>query len=161
MATWAEFAAAAPELAELGLKQLRKFGLGYLGTTRRDGSPRVNPVCPFIAEGRLFVFTAPTSPKRLDLKRDGRYVLHLLPGKEEEEFLVRGRAMLVTDAATREVAAAAGREAVGLNVRPDEWLFEYDIEEAATTVWENFGQPDIRPVRRAWREGSPSSVCAH
>ena len=72
MVTWAEFAAAEPEMAELGLPQLHKFGLAYLGTTRKDGSPRVNPVCPVIADGRVFVATSASSPKRLDLLRDGR-----------------------------------------------------------------------------------------
>ena len=156
MATWAEFAAAEPEMAELGLRQLQKFGLAYLGTTRKDGSPRVNPVCPVIADGRLFVATSPDSPKRLGLLRDGRYVLHMLPGKQEEEFWVRGSAKRVADAATRarvvERATQRGEPEGGpLRIKPEEWLFEYDIGEAGTTVWLNFGTPDHRPLRRFWR----------
>jgi hypothetical protein len=153
MATWAEFAAAAPEIAELGLRQLQKFGLAYLGTTRKDGSPRVNPVCPVIADGRVFVATSSTSPKRRDLLRDGRYVLHMLPGKQEEEFWIRGVAKRVTDLETRAmvVEAAAGET---LRIKPDEWLFEYEIDEAGTTVWEDFGTPDHRPLRRFWRASS-------
>lgn len=88
-------------MAELGLRQLQKFGLAYLAMTRKDGSPRVNPVCPVIADGRVYVATSQTSPKRLDLLRDGRYVLHMLPGKQEEEFWIRGVARRVTDNATR------------------------------------------------------------
>ncbi len=150
MATWSEFAAAAPEIAELGLRQLRKFGLAYLGTTRKDGSPRVNPVCPVIADGPVFVATSSSSPKRLDLSRDGRYVLHMLPGKEEEEFWIRGVAKRVTDPETRAmvVAVAAGET---LRIKPDEWLFEYQIDEAGTTIWADFGTPDHRPLRRFWR----------
>ena len=158
MATWEEFAEAEPEMAALGLKQLQKFGLAYLATVRKDGAPRVHPVCPFIAGGRLFVATAPTSPKRLDLLRDGRFVLHMLPGKEEEEFLVRGRATRVTDGATRAMAVEAARQDMvpggpGLHVKPEEWLFEYHIESAATTFWENVGQPDTRPIRQRWEAG--------
>ena len=150
MATWDGFAAAAPEMAELGLRQLRKFGLAYLATTRKDGSPRVNPVCPVIADGRLYVSTSPTSPKRLDLQRDGRYVLHMLPGKQEEEFWVRGVARRTEDAQIREVVVVA---AEGITrIQPEEWLFEYDILEAGTTVWLDFGTPDHRPSRRFWRE---------
>ncbi len=156
MATWAEFAAAEPEMAELGLRQLQKFGLAYLGTTRKDSSPRVNPVCPVIADGRLFVATSANSPKRLDLVRDGRYVLHMLPGKQEEEFWIRGVARRVTDHATRTrvVEAAAQRaESDGgpLRIKPGEWLFEYDIDEAGTTVWADFGTPEHRPLRKLWR----------
>ena len=149
MATWDEFAALEPEMAELGLRQLQKFGLAYLATTRRDGSPRVNPVCPVIADGRVFVATSPSSPKLRDLLRDGRYVLHLLPGKQEEEFWIRGRAKRVTDLETRArvVAAAAGIT----RIRPDEAVLEYDIDEAGTTVWEDFQTPNHRPVRRFWR----------
>jgi hypothetical protein len=154
MATWAEFAAAAPDMAELGLRQLTKFGLAYLGTVRADGSPRVNPVCPFIGDGRLFVATAPSSPKRLDLVRDGRYVLHFLPGKEEEEIAIRGRATRIEDATLRAMALEGAREmiqATGLRVKPDEWLFEYAIESAMMTTWADFGTPDHRPVRKSWR----------
>ena len=154
MATWAEFAESAPEMADLGLKLLERFGLAYLGTVRRDGAPRLHPVCPFIAQGRLFVATNPASPKRNDLMRDGRYVLHMLPGENDAEFLVRGRASQVTDAETRAmVVEGATRFGDGtLRIEPEELVFEYDIEQATTTYWENVGQPDTWPVRRSWRE---------
>jgi hypothetical protein len=136
-------------MTALGLNQLKKFGLAYLATTRPDGSPRVNPVCPVIADGRVYVATAPNSPKRLDLLRDGRYMLHMLPGKQEEEFWIRGVAKRVTDdqLRARVVEAAASQQ---LRIRPDEWLFEYDVEEAGTTVWLDFGTVDHRPLRRFW-----------
>ena len=156
MATWDKFAAAEPDMAALGIKQLRKFELAYLATVRPDGAPRVHPVSPFLAEGRLFVTTAATSPKRLDLLRDGRYVLHMLPGKDDDEFRIRGRAHRVVDADVRAIAlvgAAAAIQATGygIEVREDEWLFEYDIEEAAIAYWVNVGQPGTYPVRRSWK----------
>lgn len=148
MATWAEFAAAAPAIAALGLKQFEKFHIAYLATVRGDGSPRVHPVSPIIAEGRLFVATPPTSPKRLDLVRDGRYVIHALPGKDDAEFLIRGRARRVTDDDTR----ASVSEAAGHTVHHHDWIFEYVIQEAMMAYWENVGQPDTRAVREFWRE---------
>ena len=39
-----------------------------------------------------------------------------------------------------------------LNLSEEEWLFEYDIESAASAHWENVGQPDTRAVRQRWRE---------
>ena len=147
MATWAEFTAAAPAIAELGLKQFEKFHIAYLATVRKDGSPRVHPVSPIIADGRLFVATPPTSPKRLDLMRDGRYVIHALPGKDDAEFLIRGRARRVTDDDTR----ASVSEAAGHTIHDHDWIFEYDIQEAMMAYWENVGQPDTRPVREFWR----------
>ena len=148
MAAWAEFADAAPEIAALGLKQFEKFHIAYLATVRKDGSPRVHPVSPIIAKGRLYVATAPTSPKRLDQIRDGRYVIHALPGKDDAEFLIRGRAQRVTDDET----GAAVTEAAGHTVRADDWIFEYAVEEAMMGYWENVGQLDTRPVRQFWRE---------
>ncbi len=158
MATWDEFADAAPEIAALGSDLRAKFGLAFLATVRKDGSPRLHPVCPFIVRGRLFIATNPQSAKRHDLKRDGRYVLHMLPGENDAEFQVRGRALLVEDTETKSMVLAEGPEAgvqpdgTPLNLRPEELLFEYDIEEAMMAYWENVGQPDTRPVREFWRE---------
>ncbi len=156
MATWAEFARAAPEMAELGSELRRQHGLAFLATVRKDGSPRIHPVCPFVVRERLFIATNPTSPKRHDLKRDGRYVVHMLPGKNDAEFQVRGRARFIDDAETIAMVLAEGPEAgvqpdgALLNLKPEELLFEYDIAEALSGHWENVGQPDTRPVRKKW-----------
>ena len=91
---------------------------------------------------------APTSPKRLDQVRDGRYVIHALPGKDDAEFLIRGRATRITDDETRSTVTVAA----GHTVHAHDWIFEYDITEAMMGSWENVGQPDTRPVREFWRE---------
>jgi len=148
MATWADFSNAAPEIAALGLKQVEKFHIAYLATVRKDGAPRVHPISPIIADGRLYVATSPTSPKRLDQVRDGRYMMHALPGKNDDEFWIRGRARRVTDDATR----AAVTDAAEHTVREADWIFEYDIQEAMMAYWRNVGQPDTRPAREFWRE---------
>ena len=161
MASWAEFAQAAPEIAKVGSELRQQHGLAFLATVRKDGSPRIHPVCPFIVRGQLFIATNPKSPKRHDLKRDGRYVLHMLPGKNDAEFQVRGQARFVTDAETKARVLAEGPKAgvqpdgALLNLKPEELLFEYDIEEAMMAYWENVGQPDTRPVRTIWREATP------
>ena len=98
MATWAQFAAARPDLAERGFRHLM-IPLAYLATARRDGAPRLHPLSPMFADGRLFVSIMGTSPRRFDLARDGRYSLHALPPMlgpdyDEFEFNVTGRAML-------------------------------------------------------------------
>lgn len=51
MVTWREFAAAAPDLAEAGRALLTQFGVGlaFLATVRRDGAPRLHPVCPVLS----------------------------------------------------------------------------------------------------------------
>ena len=148
MATWGEFSEAAPEIAAVGAQLLEKHGLAYLATVRADGAPRVHPVCPFIIDGAIYVATPPSSPKARDQLRDRRYVIHLLPGDNDEEFRVRGRARSVTDAGERAIVRERGPHFV----KPDDYYFAYDIEEAATAYWVNAGQPGTYPVRRSWRE---------
>src|SRR2546425_3146543 len=105
MVTWAEFAAAEPELADAGRSQLYQFGVGlaFLATVRRDGAPRLHPVCPVLSDDRLFVLITPTSPKQHDLLRDGRYALQTFPQPKagSDEFSIAGKAVLVDDSAVR------------------------------------------------------------
>src|ERR1700722_8145145 len=76
MATWAEFEKASPELAKLGNLLLIKQGRGYLGTTRHDGGPRVQAICPVLSQGLLCASIIRATPKHGDLMRDSRYALH-------------------------------------------------------------------------------------
>jgi hypothetical protein len=149
MVTWNEFAATQPEMAALGKALLQEHQLAYLATVRADGSPRLHPVSPQIIDGRLFVATPRSSPKARDQIRDGRYVMHLLPGKNDDEFRLRGRARMLTDAA--EVARVCGQGPHYF--READYLFEYDIEEVATAYWVNVGQPGTYAERRSWRAG--------
>ena len=150
MATWAEFAEAAPEMAALGLKQLRKFNLVYLATTAEDGRPYVHPVVPLVTDGRLLVFVALGTPKERNLRRDGRYAMHAVVSKEDEEFLVSGRAVVADDQVSRAVAHKAA-DAIGMTTK-DDVLMEFLIERAHWAIWENLGTPNIRRVAKRWRE---------
>ncbi len=148
MTTWKEFAAARPDLAAIGKRLLYQYHVGYafLATVRQDGAPRVHPVCPALAQDRLYVFIA-ESPKRADLLHDGRYALHTFPPEEgDEEFYCSGCAKLVSDAQVRaEVVAAYHR-------RPHdtEMLFELEVEHVLHTTWENWDTPKSRPLRTCW-----------
>ena len=121
--------------------------MAYLATVRRDGSPRVHPVSPFIIDGHLLVATPPASPKADDQVRDGRYMLHALPGDDDAEFSVRGRAILLADGPVRDAILAKAPHWV----KRDDCIFEYDIEQAATAYWVNAGKPGTYPVRGSWR----------
>ena len=151
MATWADFTAAAPEIAAVGARLLEKHGLAYLATVRADGAPRVHPVCPFIIDGRIYVATPPSSPKARDQLRDGRYVLHMLPGKDDDEFRIRGRARSVASEPARSLLRERGPHFL----KEDDYYFEYDIEEAASAYWVKVGQPGTYPVRSSWKEKRP------
>jgi Pyridoxamine 5'-phosphate oxidase len=149
MARWDQFARARPDLAELGHALLPPCGIGYLGTVRSDGGPRVHPVCPVFGRGRLFVGVGPASPKQHDLRRDPRCVLHALPGDDDGEFVIRAHAIEISGDGDRALFEAACFEA-GVNVEADGPAFELLIDRVDTTVWENCGKPNTRPIRDRW-----------
>jgi hypothetical protein len=83
MATWTEFAAEAPEIADLTERRLVATGLMMLATLRRDGFPRISPVEAVVADGklalhdgRLWMGMMPGATKSRDLQRDGRLAIH-------------------------------------------------------------------------------------
>jgi hypothetical protein len=151
MVTWTTFAAAAPELAQAGRAQLCQFrvGLAFLATVRRDGAPRLHPVCPVLSDDRLFVLITPASPKRHDLLQGGRYALQAFPQPKPgtDEFYLAGRAVPVDDPATR---ATVLRDAQHM-AHESETLFELLIDRAMRTTWHNVLTPEMRSVHEKWR----------
>ena len=128
MVAWSEFVTAAPELAQRGQELFERTGIGeaLLATVRGDEPPRVHPIYVAVLDGRLFAFLG-RSTKCADLEADGRYALHSHQDPAApSEFLVRGRARVVTDPVVR--AAAAAR----WSFEPDETytLFEFAVEHA-------------------------------
>ena len=53
--SWPDMELSAPELARLGMTQLSSTRVGLLGTLRRDGSRRISPIEPCIADGQLLI----------------------------------------------------------------------------------------------------------
>src|SRR5689334_723992 len=114
MLRWGQFAEAQPEMAQAGRDLICQFGvaLGFLGTTRKNGAPRVHPIAPQFVDDGLYAFITP-SLKRDDLLCDGRFALHSYPRPEDEDaFYITGRAVLVSDDTERARlwAAYAGDE---------------------------------------------------
>ena len=128
MATWGEFAAAAPELADHGRRLFYRAEAGeaLLSTVRGDGLPRIHPINVAILEDRLVAFIT-GSPKATDLANDGRFALHNHQDPAvPDEFQIRGRARPIDDEATRSRLAAAWYFEAG-----DEYsLFEFLVERA-------------------------------
>jgi hypothetical protein len=152
MVTWNEFAAAEPELAQAGRSLLFQFGgvgLAFLATVRKDGAPRLHPVCPVLSNNHLVVLITPTSPKRYDLRRDGRYALQTFPQPKpgSDEFYVTGTALPVEDSATR---ATVLRDAKHM-ADASEIVFALWIDRVMHTRWENVLTPQMRSLHRKWR----------
>jgi hypothetical protein len=154
MVTWKEFATAAPALADTGRSLLTQFrvGLAFLATVRRDGAPRLHPVCPVLSDDRLFVLIPPSSPKHQDLLRDGRYALQTFPQPKpgSDEFYVAGRAVLIDEAATKDALLRDAKHMADAS----EIAFELLIDRVMHTRWENVLTPQMRPVQQKWRATS-------
>jgi hypothetical protein len=131
--SWAEFEAAAPELAGLGRARFETTGLSLVGTLRHNGWPRISPVEPLLHAGRLYLGMMWQSKKALDLLRDPRCVVHTTVSDKdgaEGDVKVYGRAEPVADPAEREAYGVALEAAIGWRPSGDEWhLFSVDITE--------------------------------
>lgn len=98
-----------PELAAQAKTQfcVHGLGMGFLATVRKDGGPRVHPICPVLRDDGIFGLLLP-GPKLEDLRRDPRYALHsdtVPPPDHDDAFYVTGRVEILDDAGLwREVA---------------------------------------------------------
>lgn len=158
MLTWNQFAASNPALAKAGEELIFQHGVGlaFLATVRKDGAPRLHPVCPVLSNSRLYVFILPDSPKRWDLHRDGRYALQSFPEPrpDSDEYYISGRAEAVDETGEFESVFADAEHPASR----DEILFELLVDRAMHTQWEGFGTADYRPVHSKWSYSAQSSV---
>lgn len=144
--SWGALKAEAGELADFGATRLAASDVAYLATVDEHGAPRVHPVTPVVADGRLVVFMESTSPKGRDLERGSRYALHSAVEDRHGaggEFVVRGSARRIHDPQVR--ALAAGQAPYTPEDRYV--LFELLVDYALTSVYAEDGTP----IRRRWR----------
>ena len=161
MLTWPEFRQARPDLAESAKALLYQFGVGlaFLSTVRRDGGPRVHPMCPIITDEGLFAFIVP-SPKSADLVRDGRYAMHAFPPPQNEDaFYLTGKALARPDQTLREsIAKVFFDERQWVSPPPgfdQQRLFEFLIDSCLVT--KTTGHGDHNPNHTVWKaSASPS-----
>ena len=128
--------------------------LSYLATVRGDGSPRLHPICPILAGGRLLVAIPRASPKGLDLRKDSRCVIHALPGPDDDELCIRAVASEVTDDPSIRalVCGMVARSGVGGMIESisNDRLFEFDLRAVDIAWWLDIGQRGTRAVRQRW-----------
>jgi len=139
---WTDFADVRPDLSALGIEMFYSFdvGLGFLATVRRDGGPRVHPICPVFHEGHLYAMVIP-GPKLNDLRRDSRFALHsetFPPPREDDGFYVTGTANEISDAS---LIAAIGDQFLSERGMTQKWpgfddqaFFELLIDRALLTL---------------------------
>src|SRR5215204_7074659 len=76
MASWTEFAAAAPDLAERVRERLDAHKHKTIATLRSDGSPRISGTESELRDGELWIGSMWQALKARDLRRDPRFALH-------------------------------------------------------------------------------------
>ncbi len=137
------------KLAESGRALLYQFkvGLGYLATIRKDGGPRVHPVCPVLAAGGLYVFIGNHSPKLHDLLRDPRFALHSFPKPDiDDEFYVSGIAAPEPNKDIRDIVYETYTATGAFTT--DDTLFELFLERALHAEYES--RPSWPPKYAKW-----------
>jgi hypothetical protein len=128
---WSELARAQPALAELGQRKLLDPGVVLVVTIRRDASPRLSPVEPFVLDGELWLSMLLGSRKAKDLLRDPRILVHnVITGRDggDGEFKVRGTARAHSDPDLQRRYSDAVAESLGWRPVPGKFhLFAVDI----------------------------------
>ena len=129
---WSEIERSQPRLAELGRHQLLGPGVVLVGTIRRDGTPRISPVEPFVMDGDLWLAMMWHSTKAVDLARDPRVLVHsVITSRDggEGEYKVRGTVHAQPDDAVQRRYAASVADKLGWQPEPSRFhLFAVDID---------------------------------
>ncbi len=129
---WSEMERQQPGLGQLGRQRLLDPGVVLVATIRRDGTPRLSPVEPFIMDGALWLSMLWQSKKAADLVRDPRILVHsVITSRDgaEGEFKIRGIARPERDEAVQRRYADAVAQHLGWNPEPGRFhLFAVNIE---------------------------------
>ena len=129
MASWSEFEAAAPELAEKVRERLDAHVHKTLATVRRDGAPRISGTETRLREGELWIGSMWQARKALDLQRDPRFALHSGsddPSEWSGDAKLAGVVEEITD--PERIRAINGEAAAG----GPSHLFRLDLREVST-----------------------------
>jgi hypothetical protein len=133
MMRWSDLEDRQPGLAEAGRERLLTPGVVLVATIRRDGTPRLSPVEPFVLDGELWLSMMPTSTKARDLDRDPRVLVHsVITSRDggEGEYKVRGAVRSESDFEVQQRYAAAVSEALGWSPIPGRFrLFAVRISD--------------------------------
>jgi hypothetical protein len=130
---WSDLVARQPRLADTGRTKLLERGVVLVATIRRDGTPRISPVEPFVLDGELWLSMMRGSTKARDLLRDPRILVHsVITTRDggEGEFKVRGSARPEADPDVHQRYAAAVWDSLGWRPVPGEFhLFAVEIDD--------------------------------
>ena len=146
MASWSEFEAEAPDLAEVARSLFDAHVNKTLATLRRDGSPRISGIEVDFTDGDLWFGSMWQALKARDLQRDPRFALHSGssdPPDWKGDAKVSGRALEIGDPGIK--------AAHGSGAPPGPFhLFRADIQEVVVV---RVGDPADHIVVDSWHAG--------
>ena len=165
---WSDIARAQPRLAHVARERLIGPGVLLVVTIRRDGTPRLSPVEPYVLDGDLWLSMMWQSTKATDLLRDPRILLHsVITSRDgaEGECKVRGTVRAEHDPAVQRRYADAVAASLGWNPQPGRFhLFAVDVSQVTFIGYDPGGSGDQHvavwpPGRELIRRAtSPTSV---
>jgi Pyridoxamine 5'-phosphate oxidase len=144
---WSEMTESQPRLAALARERLIDPGVLLVATIRRDGTPRLSPVEPFVLDGDLWLSMMWQSTKARDLLRDPRILVHsVITSRDgaEGEVKLRGAARDEPDLAVQRRYAAAVGASLGWDPVPGRFhLFGVDIEQVTYIAYDPSGDQHV------------------
>ncbi|MDP9239878.1 MAG: hypothetical protein M3O55_04460 [Actinomycetota bacterium] len=151
---WAEIKERQPRLAALGQKRLIEPGVALIATIRRDGTPRLSPVEPFIMDGGLLLSMLWGSRKAADLIRDPRTLVHSIVTSRDGgagEFKLRGSARAEESPDMQQRYADSVAASLGWRPTPGRFhLFRIDIDDV---VFIRYDDATGAPYVAGWPPG--------
>lgn len=160
MSTWQEFLQAAPQIGSVFSRRLAACGsLAFLGTIRRDGSPRISPMEPRPHAGQLCIVGMPGTRKFDDLARDPRFTLHTAsadPQLTDGDAKISGSVRELPDVDFHRGFAEQLFADTGFDIRDEIFPHFYvaDITQASSVQIVDGEHLDIT----LWAEGGPERV---
>jgi hypothetical protein len=138
---WSEMQDQQPRLGALAHDRLVAPGVLLVATVRRDGTPRLSPVEPFVLDGDLWLSMLLGSLKAAALLRDPRVLVHSIvtgPDGGEGEMKVRGTAEDVPDEARQGRYADAVAAALPWTPEVGRFhLFRVDVDDVTYVRYDN------------------------
>jgi general stress protein 26 len=138
---WHELQTRQPRLGAVLHDRLITPGVLLVVTVRRDGTPRLSPVEPFVLEGDLWLSMLQGSLKAADLHRDQRVLVHNVvtgPNGEDGEVKLRGTAVATVDRAAQQRFADAVSAALPWSPEVGRFhLFRVDVEDVTFLRYDN------------------------
>jgi hypothetical protein len=138
---WDDVHAQQPRLGAVANDRLLGPGVVLVATIRRDGTPRLSPVEPFVLDGDLWLSMLLGSLKATDLHRDPRVLVHSVvtgPNGEDGELKLRGTAVAADDHDTQQRYADAVAAALPWSPEVGRFhLFRVDIDDVTYIRYDN------------------------